>query len=353
VIVAEVSLRDIRSYERLDLDLEPGLVLVTGRNGAGKTNLLEGVHVAAQGMSFRTRQDAQLVRRGSPTGAARVVGRRGEVAVESDVRVSVSEPKRIRWNGAAVSSAEELRSRVHALAFTPDRLAVVKGGPATRRAYFDRVLARALPARADVPTAYAAALGQRNAALRRVAAGLSDASALDPWTRQVVSLAAQLVEARSRVLELLAPAFAERSGELGLERATLGYEGEPPAREALDARLPRDLERGATGLGPHLDEIRILSGDRDLRTYGSQGEQRTAVLSLLLAEAELLASLVDVPPLLLLDDALSELDAGRRRVLSERLGSAGQTLVTATGAEALPLAPAQLLVVTPGEVREG
>jgi DNA replication and repair protein RecF len=353
VIVAEVSLRDIRSYERLDLALEPGLVLVTGRNGAGKTNLLEGVHVATQGLSFRTRQDAQLVRRGSPAGAARVVGRRGEVAVESDVRVSVSEPKRIRWNGAAVASAEELRSRVHALAFTPDRLAVVKGGPAARRAYFDRVLARALPARADVPTAYAAALGQRNAALRRVAAGLSDASALDPWTRQVSSLAAQLVEARTRVLELLAPAFAERSAELGLEHAALGYDGEPPSREALLARLPRDLERGATGLGPHLDEIRILSGDRDLRTYGSQGEQRTAVLSLLLAEAELLASQVDVPPLLLLDDALSELDAGRRRVLSERLGSAGQTLVTATGAEALPLAPAQLLVVTPGEVREG
>jgi DNA replication and repair protein RecF len=189
--------------------------------------------------------------------------------------------------------------------------------------------------------------------LRRVAAGASDAAALDPWTNQVVALAAQLVEARARVLALLGPAFAERAGELGLESASVWYDAEPPSREAVDDRLPRDLERGTTGLGPHLDEIRILAGERDLRTFGSQGEQRIAVLSLLLAEADMLAAQVGVPPLLLLDDALSELDADRRRVLSERLGQLGQTLVTATGAEALPLAPAQLVVVTPGEARPG
>jgi len=285
--VDQVSLRDVRSYPRLDLALEPGLVLITGPNGAGKTNLLEAVHVATQGISFRTRQDAQLVRRGAAEGSARVAGARGEVRIETEVRLSTREPKRIRLNGAAVASAEELRSRVHTLAFTPDRLAVVKGGPATRRAYFDRVLARALPARAEVPAAYGAALGQRNAALRRVAGGLSDAGALEPWTEQVVTLARELVEARARVLELLAAPFAERSAELGLSAATLDYDAEPPTRESLDARLARDLERGTTGAGPHLDEIRILSGDRDLRTFGSQGEQRMAVLSLLLAEAEL------------------------------------------------------------------
>jgi len=333
--------------------LEPGLVLVTGPNGAGKTNLLEAVHVATQGLSFRTRQDAQLVRHGADDGVARVTGRRGTVEVETEVRLSVREPKRIRLNGAAVASAEELRGRVHTLAFTPDRLAVVKGGPAARRAYFDRVLARALPARADLPSAYGSAVGQRNAALRRVAAGVSEPDTIEPWTAQVVDLGTQLVESRRRVLELLSPTFGERAGELGLADARLGYDVEAPSREDLDERLPRDLERGTTGLGPHLDEIRILSGDRDLRTYGSQGEQRMAVLSLLLAEAELLASQSGVRPLLLLDDALSELDADRRRLLSARLGVAGQTLVTATGAEALPLAPAQLLEVTPGEVRRG
>jgi DNA replication and repair protein RecF len=168
----------------------------------------------------------------------------------------------------------------------------------------------------------------------------------------VVTLGAMLVEARRRVLELLGPAFEARAGELGLDAAALAYDADPPTRDDLDARLARDLERGTTGLGPHLDEIRLLAGERDLRSFGSQGEQRLAVLSLLLAEAELLTDQVGIPPLLLLDDALSELDADRRRLLSARLGTVGQTLVTATGAEALPLAPAQLLAVTPGTVRE-
>jgi DNA replication and repair protein RecF len=328
-------------------------VLVTGPNGAGKTNLLEAVHVATQGLSFRTRQDSQLIRRGADSGAARVAGRRSTVLVETEVRLSSREAKRIRLNGAPVGSADELRARIHTLVFTPDRLAVVKGGPAARRAYFDRVVARALPARADLPTAYGAALGQRNAALRRVAAGLSEPDALEPWTEQVAQLGAELVAARRLVLELLESAFAARSAELGLEGASLSYEGDPPTPTALDERLARDLERGTTGLGPHLDEIRVLAGDRDLRTYGSQGEQRLAVLSLLLAESELLTEHAGVPPLLLLDDALSELDADRRRLLSTRLGTTGQTLITATGAEALPLAPAQLLVVSPGTVSPG
>jgi DNA replication and repair protein RecF len=350
VIVDEVSLHDVRSYQALELSLEPGLVLVTGANGAGKTNLLEAVHVATQGVSFRTRHDALIVRHGTSAAYVSARGRRGTVDVRVDVALARDAPKRIRLDGAAVSSSEQLRRRLHALVFTPDRLAVVKGGPAARRAYFDRVLARVLPARADLPTAYGAALGQRNAALRRTAAGFSAADALEPWTEQLVTLGERLVEARRIVLSRLASSFRDRAAELGLAEATIGYDPEPLTRAALEGRLARDLERGTTGLGPHLDEIRLLAGSRDLRTLGSQGEQRMTVLSLLLAEAELLAGQGGIPPLLLLDDALSELDAERRRLLSERLGVSGQTLVTATGAEALPLAPAQQLVVAPGTV---
>jgi DNA replication and repair protein RecF len=328
-------------------------VLVTGPNGAGKTNLLEAVHLATQGLSFRTRHDGQIVRNGATGARVAARGVRGAVEVRAEVTLSRDAPKRIRLDGAPVASTEELRRRVHALVFTPDRLAVVKGGPAARRAYFDRVLARVLPARADLPAAYAAALGQRNAALRRVGAGVSGRDALEPWTEQIVDLAERLVEGRRHVIGLLAPAFAERAEELGLAAGVVAYDGDAPSRTALDERLSRDLERGTTSLGPHLDDIRVLAGDRDLRTFGSQGEQRLAVLSLLLAEAGVLTEQGGIPPLLLLDDALSELDADRRRLLSTRLGSAGQTLVTATGAEALPLAPAQLLAVTPGHVETG
>lgn len=291
------------------------------------------------------------MRRGAETAAVRVDGTRGGVPLGIEVRLGVREPKRLRLNGAAVASTDELRARVHALVFTPDRLAVVKGGPAARRAYFDRSLVRLLPARAEAPVAYGATLGQRNAALRRVAAGLSPRDVLEPWTDALATAAAELVDARRATLLLLSGPFHDRAGELGLDDARLAYEATAPSAADLAARLQRDLERGSTGLGPHLDEIALLAGGRDLRTFGSQGEQRLAVLALLLAEAELLADRGGAPPLLLLDDALSELDAARRRILSERLGVAGQALVTATGAEALPLAPAQLLEVTPGLVR--
>jgi DNA replication and repair protein RecF len=325
-------------------------VLVTGANGSGKTNLLEAIHVGTQGFSPRTRSDAQLIRRGATAGRLALAGDRAGIPTSTELGLSLHEPKRARLNGATLRSAEQLRTEIATLVFTPDRLAVVKGGPAARRAYLDRSLARLYPARSQLPVEYAAAVGQRNAALRRVAAGASSHEALEPWTRQVAELGTTLVAARRDAIDLLRPGFAERGDELGLASATLAYTAEPPTVAALEGRLARDLERGTTGLGPHLDDIGVRAGDRDLRIFGSQGEQRLAVLSLLLAEAELLAARQGLPPLLLLDDVLSELDASRRRILSERIGRTGQAIVTATGAEALPLAPAQLLAVTPGEV---
>jgi DNA replication and repair protein RecF len=326
-------------------------VLVVGENGAGKTNLLESVHVGTQGFSPRTRADAQLVRFGESAGRIALRGRRGDGALELELAIAVGEGKRAKLNGAPLRAAEQLRSEIATLVFTPDRLAVVKGGPAVRRAYFDRALGRLAPARAQLSTEYAAAIAQRNASLRRVAAGYSSREALAPWTEQVATLGRELVEARSEVLALLAPAFAARAGELGLPAARMTYEGDPPTLAALEERLDRDLERGSTGLGPHLDDVVLTSGARDLRNFGSQGEQRLTVLALLLAEAELIAERRGYAPLLLLDDVLSELDPNRRRVLAERVQSSGQTLVTATQASSLPVEPTQLLEVTPGLVR--
>lgn len=325
-------------------------MLVVGENGAGKTNLLESFHVGTQGFSPRTRADQQLVRLGADGARVALAGEQGTRRLQLEVTLQQQAGKRAKLNGAALRSAEQLRGEVSTLVFTPDRLAVVKGGPAARRAYFDRTLGRLQPSRASLPLEYAAAVGQRNAALRRVQFGASTREAVAPWTEQVAALGAQLVGYRRDALAVLSPAFAERAGELGLSEAALEYAGEPPTVEALEGRLERDLERGVTGLGPHLDDVAIRSGERDLRSFGSQGEQRLAVLSLLFAEAEVIAEQRGTPPLVLLDDVLSELDAARRLTLAERIGQVGQAVVTATGADALPLEPAQLLEVTPGRV---
>ena len=335
------------------MTLEPGVVLVAGANGAGKTNLLEALHLGTQGFSPRARGDAQMVRFGASTGRVQLRGSRGGKPVHVDVRLAASDARSAELNGSALRSAEQLRSELHTLVFTPDRLAIVKGAPATRRAYVDRALTRLFPARSQLPVDYAAAVGQRNAALRRVAIGASALDSVSPWTDAVAELGRSLVEARRETLALLSEPLERCADSLGLAALVTVYDGDPPSTTELDARLERDLRRGVTGLGAHLHEIRIEADGRDLRTFGSQGEQRAAVLSLVLAEAEVLADRAGSAPLVLLDDVLSELDGTRRLALAELISGAGQTLVTATAAAALPAEPAQLLLVEPGTVRPG
>lgn len=307
--------------------------------------------MGAQGFSPRTRSDADLVRFGAREGRISLRAERESAPLEIEVRLHVGDAKRASLNGAPLRAAELLRAEATALVFTPDRLATVKGGPAVRRAYFDRALGRVWPGRSPLPAEYAAAVGQRNASLRRVAGGFSSRESLAPWTEKVVELGVQLVAARTELVLTLQPRFAEAAAQLGLEAATLRYEGIELSHEALDGRLQRDLDRGTTGAGPHLDDVCISAGDRELRGFGSQGEQRVAVLSLLLAEADLIADRHRVPPLLLLDDVLSELDDRRRRLLAGRISGRGQALITTTSAAALPVDADQLVDVQPGSAR--
>ena len=325
-------------------------MLLHGPNGSGKTNLLEALHLGTQGFSPRSRADVQMIAFGSEAARVGLRGMNGVTRFESDVRLAARDARRAVLNGEPLSSAERLRHELRTLVFTPDRLAIVKGAPATRRAYLDRALGRLQPAKSTTPVEYAAAVGQRNAALRRLRAGDSSPDALRPWTERVVALGHDLVDARLEALSSLTGPFARIAGELGLDGAALGYDGDPPTLQELTRRLPHDLERGVTGAGPHLHDVRIEAGGRDLRTFGSQGEQRVAVLALVLAEAQTLAERDGSAPLVLLDDVLSELDGDRRASLASLVSTGAQTIVTATALRALPVEPAQALAVSPGRV---
>ncbi len=323
---------------------------MTGPNGVGKTNLLEALHVGAQGFSPRTRSEPRLVRFGEGAARIRLAGTEGETPFETQVDLAPGSSKQVRLNGAALSSGDELRARLSALVFTPERLAVVKGGPIVRRAYFDRMLGRVFPSRAEIPSDYSRAVAQRNAALRRVRAGETGLDSVEPWTAQVAALGTELDAARAELAELLGPGFTRSAQALGLEAAVLSYEGRGLTAEELDARLDRDLDRAVTGAGPHLRDASITAGGRELRSFGSQGEQRTAVLALILAEAEILAERRREPPLLLLDDVFSELDTDRRAALLSALPPRGQTVVTSTHRPGVAH-PDMIVEVTPGEAR--
>jgi DNA replication and repair protein RecF len=353
--VRAVHAVSFRLYARLDAGLADGLTAVVGANGAGKTSLLEAVHFGCTGYSSRTSAEAQCVREGDELLRVEVEGVSAGRPCRTAVGFRPGEPKRVVVDGAPARSVEALAERWACLVFTPDRLALVKRSAAVRRAYLDRAVARIDPPAARASGGYARALAQRNALLRRVRAGAAPPAALDPWDEQAASLGAEITAARRRLCERLAPLFRERVGRLGgrndeawLRYLPRGDEDPAAALAALRAGRRRDVERAVTGSGPHLDDVLLAESARAVRAYGSQGEQRTAVLALLLAEATVLRETRGEPPVLLLDDVLSELDERRRRLLLDAVREHGQTVVTTADPRDLPEPPDRVLEVAAG-----
>jgi len=338
--VLRVRLRDFRSYERAEAQLGEGLTVVVGPNGAGKTNLLEAVYFALTSRSCRTSNERELVRLGVEVTRteAEVAGEDGAHLLE--VGFQPGEPKRLRIDGAPVDRFGPDAPRPLTVVFLPERLELVRGGPSLRRAHLDQFAAALHPALADLRSRYARALAQRNALVARhnVAPGM-----LEPWDAELARLGWELMQERTQAADILSEPFARFAAELGLpERAELAYRPRSRATSAdglraeLAERHAADLQRGFTAHGPHRDELLFAHGGRPLRTFGSQGQQRVSLLALLLAEREVLMELRGEPPLMLLDDVMSELDAERRRRLAELLRGGGQALVTATEAEHVP-----------------
>jgi DNA replication and repair protein RecF len=353
MLVSTLDARDFRSLERLQVELGPGITSVVGENGAGKTNLLEAVYFGLSGRSFRTRDRRELIRFGERVG-------RAELRVDSDdgsshqllASVQRGEGRRHLLDGSAAPPAEIARHRPHLVVFSPDRLVLIKGPPAERRSHLDSFIAARWPTRAGLRQDYGKALAQRNALLRRVAAGHSPPAEIDAWDSALALAAMPLIEARAEAADELAPRFAAAATRLGIEPAHLRYAPRSdPDPEALLAGLAErresDLARLRTSLGPHLDELEVSLRERSLRRYGSQGEQRAGLLALLFAERETLLAGEGAPPLMLLDDVMSELDPAHRALLSADLAESGQTLISAADPEALPEPAARQLVRMP------
>jgi DNA replication and repair protein RecF len=344
VHVTRIRLRDFRNYESAEVELGDGLTVVAGANGAGKTNLLEALYFGCTARSPRTSNERELVRRGGE-GVARVVldlaADDGEHRIE--VGFEPGEAKRLYVDGSPVDSLSTVAVRPLASVFLPERLELVKGAPAARRAHLDQVVAALWPSRADTRSAYSRALAQRNALVARVRAGACGPGALDAWDAQLARHGIRLMQDRTEAVEGLRPLFAELAERLGLPgEAELRYRPRSPAADAdglaaeLAERREADLERGFTAHGPHRDELQLLLAGSSLRAYGSQGQQRAALLALLFAERSLLAERRARPPLMLLDDVMSELDAERRELLADLLRSGGQAVITTTEPEHVP-----------------
>lgn len=339
--VRRLEIADVRSWRRGEIELPSGLVVVTGPNGAGKTSLVEAVVLGLVGVSPRTAREAEIVRAGAdalhvgldldgPAGVSR-----------REIGFAPGRGRRLRLDGEPVRSLSEWRARV-VLVFMPEELRAVKGPPAARRRALDRVLEAAEPGYAGTLAGYQRALAQRNALLRRIRAGEAAIDGIEPWERQMADMGARVARARAGAVGALAAPFARWLEALGGGAdATLALESDldaaaqGPAHEDLaqylrqrwEHRRPREIQAAHTLSGPHRDDLLLSAGSADLRRVGSQGEQRTAALALLLASRDHLRAR-GARPILLLDDVLSELDPRRRRLLLDAVRDGGQTIVT-------------------------
>jgi DNA replication and repair protein RecF len=335
-----IELQGFRSYSNLEMRPSPGTNLLVGDNGAGKTNLLEAISYLSRLRSFRRAPDAALIAIGSDDAVVRgaVAGPVSEHTIE--IMLSRIERRRVLLDGKRPGRNAELRSRLRCVTFQPDDLELIKDSAGHRRGLLDDLAAQLRPTAAADQSDFDRALRQRNALLR--ADGLlADENALMSFAATIADSGARVVHHRLMTIQALTPFLQSAYRSLGSNTVRWTYEStwaDPEADEAtlfeqlLDSlveRRRRDMERRMTTSGPQRDEPRLFLDDRDSRTLASQGEQRSLVLALRLAAFDLLSDEFDDPPVLLLDDVFSELDADRAAAVVARLPGAQAFLTSA------------------------
>jgi DNA replication and repair protein RecF len=354
-MAATVTALETRGFRNLAddrVELGEGVVVFWGPNGAGKTNLLEAVYFGLVNRSFRAGNDRDMIR--FDEGAARVELELSTGAAREPVLLSALErggERRHRLGGRELAGADPERPLVSV--FHPDRLALVKGPAAHRRAHLDRLVGALWPARAGLRTRFGRTLSQRNALVSRVRAGLADPASLPSWDARLAAEAEPLMASRAEAGEALAAPFSELAASLGLDEPSVAYRpradgGAEEIEAELERRRTGDLGRAYTSYGPQLDEVELRLGGRPLRRFGSQGQQRAGLLALLFAERAALIDAGRPAPIMLLDDVMSELDPERRELLVATLDGAGQALLTATEAAHVPGERARRIAVREG-----
>ena len=364
--VVRLSLHDFRSYAAAEVVLPPGVTSFVGRNGQGKTNLVEAVDYVARLSSHRVASDAPLVRFGAEQAVVRAaVVRDGREAL-LEVEINPGRSNRARVNKSPLPRSRDLLGLVRTVLFSPEDLTLVKGDPSDRRRFLDDLLVQRAPRYAGVRSDYDRVLRQRNALLksagqrggRRTGPDEHFESTLDVWNQQLAGVGAELLAARIALVEDLKPlvgrAYEAVARGVGQEDATLVYKpsfdlgplGAPgvvpdraPLRAAVLAELDRrradELQRGISLVGPHRDELLLGLGPLPVKGYASHGESWSFALALRLASYDLLRAGGD-DPILILDDVFAELDSERRDRLAEMVAGAEQVLVTAAVAADVP-----------------
>jgi DNA replication and repair protein RecF len=342
--VARLWLTDFRSYTTLDLELPAGLTAIVGHNGQGKTNILEAVGWLATMRSFRGAANDALVRDGEERAIARAEVLSGSRTALIEAEIARAGRNRVQVNRQRLPRARDLVGHLRVVVFSPDDLALVKGGPAVRRAWLDDVLVAASPKNDRLCTDLERVVRQRNALLKQAAGRLTAeiGATLEVWDHKLAALGDALGEVRSATLAGLAPRIGEAyhriAGDVGGSDAVGVCYDAPWRGDGLRAALERarndDVRRGTTTVGPHRDDVLLDIDGLPSRSHRSQGEQRSLALSLQLAAHRHVEAVTSTTPVLLLDDVFSELDDRRSSALLAELPAVQTLLTSAVGVPA-------------------
>lgn len=335
--VKSLKLKDFRNYELLNLELDHAANIFYGDNAQGKTNILESVYLAGTTKSHRGTKDRDLIRFGQEEAHIEVVVEKRGIDVKIDIHLKKNSPKGIAVNKVPIRKASELFGVIHLVFFSPEDLNIIKNGPAERRRFIDLELSQIDKVYLNDITNYNRVINQRNRLLKDIYDKESLIETLDIWDMQLLQYGNRVIKRRKLFIEEINEIIGEIHEKLtgGKERLQLSYEsgiGAMSFEEILKKNRERDMRMKSTSSGPHRDDICFMTDQIDIRKFGSQGQQRTAALSLKLSEIEFVKKAAKDTPVLLLDDVLSELDKNRQNYLLDSIDDI-QTLITCTGVE--------------------
>ena len=333
--IESVQLKNFRNYESLELDLSPGTNIFYGNNAQGKTNILEAIYLCGTTKSHKGSKDKDMIRFGEDEAHIRMMVNRDELSYKIDMHLRKNKAKGVAINGLPIKKASELFGVVNLVFFSPEDLNIIKNGPGERRRFLDLELCQLDKIYLTDLASYNHIVNQRNKLLKDIYVQPSLKSTLEIWDMQMAEYGRRIIEKRREFIRELNETVRKIHYNLtgGLEELEVIYEPSSEAEgleSAISSNRERDMRMKLTSVGPHRDDLCVMANGIDIRRYGSQGQQRTAALSLKLSEIYIVKSKIKDTPILLLDDVLSELDSNRQTYLLESIHDI-QTLITCTG----------------------
>lgn len=337
MVITKLELTDYRNYESLELEFDRGTNILYGDNAQGKTNILEAIYVSATTKSHRGSKDSEIIRFGCGESHIRTYIEKSGVQTKIDMHLRSSKSKGIAIDGQKIKKAADLMGLCNVVFFSPEDLNIIKNGPAYRRRFIDMELCQLDSFYLYNLNNYNKIVNQRNQLLKDLYFNPQLRDTLPIWDDQLISYGNKIIERRrqfvSQLNEIIYEIHKKLSG--GIEEIKIIYEPDTDENNFADKlrkNHERDIKAKMTSVGPHRDDFSFETGEIDIRKFGSQGQQRTAALSLKLSEIEIVKNITKDTPILLLDDVLSELDSKRQRFLLESIGDI-QTIITCTGLE--------------------